>query len=144
MKHTLVFHTANLGRKLQKFVAFKSPLVSLSYSESYALIIIVSEKDVTQAQIAAKLNLDPASVVSLIDQLEEQSLVKRVDSSSDRRKHRVLLTLKGQKIVNQIKRQTFILDAFLTNKLSKKEVQNFHMILNKVNLYLNMWKGGEK
>lgn len=144
MRHTLIFHTSNLGRKIQKFVAFKSPFVSLSYSESYALIIIDSEKNVTQTQIAAKLNLDPASVVSLIDELEKHELVKRENLSSDRRKHTMMLTAKGQQIANQIKKQAFKLDTFLKEKLSTREAQHFNMILDKVNFYLNQWKGGEK
>lgn len=144
MRHTLAFHAANLGRKLQKFANFKSPLASLCYSQSYALIIIASEKNLTQAQIAARLNLDPASVVSLIDELEEDGLVKRRDSSNDRRKHQVILTVKGRKILNQVEEKTRRLDDFLKDKLTKDEIENFNMTLDKVNLYINQWKGGDK
>lgn len=144
MRHTLLFHTANLGRKLQKFISSKSLPLPLAYSQSYALVIIDSEKDVTQTQIAARLNLDPASVVSLIDELEKQDLVKRGRLASDRRKHQISLSIKGQRLINQIKKQTFKFDTFLQERLSPKEMQNFHLTLNKVDLYLNEWKGGEK
>jgi len=144
MRHTLVFHTTNLGRKLQKLFTFRSPLAALSYSESYALVIIDSLKDISQSQIAARLNLDPASVVSLIDELEKQKLVKREELSSDRRKYKILLTPKGGRVVGRIKRQTVKMDAFLKEKLSQREAENFHLTLDKLNLYLNQWKGGDK
>lgn len=78
-KHTLVFHIIGFARKIQKIIGFKAPPLSLSYSEAAALLIITdSKKDINQTEIASRLHLEPASIVSLIDELEKLGLVKRV------------------------------------------------------------------
>ena len=143
-KHTLIFHTIGLARKIQKIIGFKSSPLSLSYSEAAALLIISDlQKDISQIEIASRLHLEPASIVSLIDKLEKLGLVKRVAPDVDRRKYHIVLTPEGEIKAKQIKNKTYELDNFLRKKISKGEIQTFYLVLEKLTAYLDEWKGGE-
>jgi len=51
----------------------------------------------TQIELAQQLGLEGASLVSLIDQLENDGLVKRVQDATDRRAKRIQVTEKGRR-----------------------------------------------
>ncbi len=129
MKHTIVFHTISLAKKIQKNIGFKSPL-SLSYSQASALLVINFQKDISQREIATRLHLEPASVVSLIDELQRLNLVQRQPTRADRRKYKITLTEQGKEKLGQIKSQTNLLENFLRSNLSKKQAQNLLLTLD--------------
>lgn len=144
MKHTIVFHSINFAKRLQKAIGFKAAPLFLSYSEATALLIIDSSKNTIQKEIATKLNLEPASVVNLLDKLEKLNLVKREITKKDRRKHQISLTKEGQKAVRQIQSKALSLDNYLKRHLSVQELQNFTRTLEKLSELISKWKGGEK
>lgn len=154
MKHTIVFHTIDTARKIQKLIDFKDQPISLSYSEASALLIIDSTTELSQKKLSLMLNLEPASIVTLIDQLEKSKLVRRQATNSDRRKYHIVLTLKGKTKVAQIEKKSLLLDNFLSSKLKETPARNLHITLSHINSYLNEWKtsdsekypmeGGEK
>ena len=143
MKHTLVFHIISLARKLQRTIGFKLPPFSLSYSQASALLFIDTYKDINQKEIALKLHLEPASVVTLIDELERLKLVKRQSPNGDRRKHHLVLTQQGKIKVRQIRNRTYKLDSLLANQLTTKEFHTLTATVGKLNAYLVSQKGGE-
>src|SRR3990172_12124575 len=106
MKHTLVFHLIGLSKKLQGAIGLKSPLSPLSYSQAAALLVIDSLSKTSQIDIAKKLHLKPASVVTLIDQLEKFNLAKRNIQAKNRRAYQIELTTTGENAVVNIKKQT--------------------------------------
>ncbi len=140
MKHTLVFHTIDIARKIQKLIDFKAAPISLSYSEASALLIINSTKNLSQKTISLMLNLEPASVVTLIDELENAGLVKRESANGDRRKYQITLTTKGKNKVNLIEKKSLLLNKFLLGKLKHTEAHKFFQTLDQLTSYLNDWK----
>ena len=143
MEHTLIFHSIDVGKRIQKVIDFKCPPLSLSHSQASALLVIDSQREITQKELASKLRLEPATIVTLIDELERLKLVQRV-TNADRRKYNIALTTAGKDKIKQIKAKTNQLDSFLKNKLSKQELANLHSILSKLTIALSEWKGGEK
>ena len=143
MEHTLIFHSIDVAKRIQKVIDFKCPPLSLSHSQASALLVIDSQKEITQKELASKLRLEPATIVTLIDELERLKLVQRV-TNADRRKYNIALTTAGKDKIKQIKAKTNQLDSFLKNKLSKQELANLHSILSKLTIALSEWKGGEK
>src|SRR3989344_1235691 len=141
MKHTFVFHIIGLARKIQKVIGFKSPPLSLSYSEASALLIIDSQENINQRELADKLHLEPASVVTLIDKLEKLNLVKRQSPNGDRRKYNIVLTDDGKRKVKLIKKRINQLEKDLRSRLSEKEVSSFFPTLEKLMTYLDDWQG---
>ena len=143
MRHTLIFHTIGLSKKLQKIVGFRQSSFPLSYTQASALLVINSRKEINQREIAFHLHLEPASVVSLIDELERLKLVKRLSPNGDRRKYHIVLTEKGKMKLKEINNQIYKLDDYLKTKLSSEEIMTFFSTLEKLTAYLDGWKGGE-
>jgi DNA-binding MarR family transcriptional regulator len=58
---------------------------------------------VTQGQLAALLDVSPATVVSMVDHLEQRGLLTRQRDSTDRRVYRLHLTERGESALEQAK-----------------------------------------
>lgn len=132
MKHTLVFHLIGLSKKLQGAIGLKSPLLPLSYSQAAALLVIDSLPKACQTDIAKKLHLRPASIVTMIDQLEKFGLAKRQIQAQNRRAYRIELTSSGKNAVINIKKQTRQIENFIKSKLTGQELESFKSIIEKL------------
>jgi DNA-binding MarR family transcriptional regulator len=69
------------------------------------LSLASSNPGIAQIDIANQLDIDKASVVALIDWLEEQGWVARKRSATDRRRHEISVTDAGQKAYKSLKRE---------------------------------------
>lgn len=144
MKHTLVFHTVKLGKQIQKTLGYKSFPHSLGYSQAQTLILIYSQDQINQKEIAAALRIEPASVVKIIDELEKFKLVKRIKNNGDRRQFQIIITPKGKAEIAGIAQKTQNLEKLLKTSLSEKEALTFMQIAEKITTELeNYSKGGE-
>jgi DNA-binding MarR family transcriptional regulator len=60
------------------------------------LTLIAADPGVTQQQLVDRSMIDPSSMVSILDELEERSLAERRANPNDRRKHALHLTRRGK------------------------------------------------
>jgi len=132
MAHTIVFHLIQASKKLQNQLRLKTGGVNLSVSEASTLLVIDSQKDTCQIDIALKLHLKPASIVSLIDELEKLKLVTRQTTKGDRRRYRIMLTEKGKAQVKKIKAQTNSMEKYIRGVLTPNESKVFYSALDKL------------
>lgn len=130
--HTLVFHIIRLAKKIQELNTFKFIPKPLSYSQTAALLVIYSQKNVSQAEIARKLHLRPASVVALIDELEKFKLVRRETTSNNRRQYQLVLTQTGKAQAEQVKVETLKFEKFLRSRLTPEEIKNLFSTIEKL------------
>lgn len=140
MKHTIVFHTINLAKKMRRAIGINLQNPSFSYSQSSALLAIDSQKEISQQEIASRLHLRPATVVSLIDELERLKLAERNPISTDRRKYNIVLTAKGRINAQKIRRETSYLENFIREKLAKKEADKFFAMVEAISNYVDQWQ----
>lgn len=141
MKHTIVFHTINLAKRMRKAIGLKLDNPPFSYSQSSALLAIDSQKEISQREIATRLHLQPASVVSLIDELERLKLVLRKPTSFDRRKYNITLTPEGKTLAHKIRREASQLENFLREKLGANEAEKFFSAIERISSYIDEWQG---
>lgn len=145
--HTLVFHLLGVSRKLQKALGHTSHPIPLT--QARALLVIESQNEISQQEIAQKLQLEPASIVTLIDELEKQKLVKRTTPLNNRRKYHIELTKEGKEIARLTKKQASELEKFIGNKLKAHNKTALFNFLSDLNEILDKWqsikklKGGE-
>lgn len=130
MHHTLVFHTINISRKLQKAVSYKSNSLSLSYTEISALIICESQIQVSQMELAQMLQIEPPSVVTMIDKLENQKLVKRKPIIGNRRKYQIVLTALGKTKIENLESHASKIESQIRSSLGAKKTKEFLEIIN--------------
>lgn len=89
--------TLNDLAKLYQFRSLDDRLYgALTVSQSYCLRILFFQGARTMGELAANLDVRLSTMTGVIDQLEEQDFVKRVDHPNDRRSLRVELTAKGR------------------------------------------------
>jgi MarR family transcriptional regulator, lower aerobic nicotinate degradation pathway regulator len=65
------------------------------------LLGILRDRSPTIMELARFLQLDKSSVTGLVDRAQERGLVRRVDSTVDRRSVQVTLTAAGRELVNR-------------------------------------------
>lgn len=139
MKHTLVFHLLEVSKKLQKVLGLKSQHLALSTSQARAILVISSKAQTSQQDIAHKLQLEPASIVTLIDELEKLKLAKRSVAINNRRKYELVLTEKGKTYAQIIKKHTNDIDKLIHSVIGDKESVKFFQTIEKLNKVLNNW-----
>lgn len=82
---------------LYQFRSSNAPLYgTLTVSQSYCLRILYFGKPSTMSELAGRLHVRLSTITGVIDQLEEKSLVERVEHPEDRRSLLVKLTPKGR------------------------------------------------
>jgi DNA-binding MarR family transcriptional regulator len=77
--------------------------LDLTQKQTGTLWLINGNPGVSQVAIAAALGMDRATMMAIIDRLEERNLVVRKRSSTDRRRQELYLTPVGQSMLKKVK-----------------------------------------
>jgi DNA-binding MarR family transcriptional regulator len=75
--------------------------LGLTYPQYLAMLVLWETDDVAVKDMAARLNLDPATVTPLLKRLEAQGLVERVRGTDDERLVYIRLTGAGKALKRQ-------------------------------------------
>ncbi|MDP9835432.1 MarR family transcriptional regulator for hemolysin [Neorhizobium huautlense] len=86
----------------------------LTYPRARALWRLAEKPDMAQAELAFELELEQATMVRLLDRMEEHGLIERRPSPNDRRVKLIALTPHGEEqatmvrsIANQMRQEVF-------------------------------------
>lgn len=139
MRHTLTFHLLGVSRKLQKAIGYKSERIPLSFSQARALMVVDMHPEISQIEISQKMQLEPASIVTLIDELERLNLAKRQILENNRRKYKIELTDIGKNYVKDIKKHAHELENFILKHLKANEADSLLAGIDKLNQILDTW-----
>jgi len=71
-------------------------------TQDLAIYHIAQQKELNQKDLVSKLNITPASVSSIVSQMESRGLLVRVQDEKDGRKFILSLTEKGQNLVSHV------------------------------------------
>lgn len=106
----------------------------LTYSQFGVLEVLLHLGPMNQKDIAAKLLSSNSNLVTVIDNLEKNGLVKRERSDKDRRNFIVNLTDRGKKFISEFfpKHLKIITDRF--NVLTDREIETLGKLCKKVGL----------
>ena len=98
-------------------------------AEFGALVLTEQNPGIAQFQIAAALDIDKASVVAVVDRLEELGWVLRRRSSHDRRRYGLYLTPEGARQVLVLRGQAEKAEAFTGDVYSADEMKQLLALL---------------
>lgn len=99
----------------------------------YAVIVIDKyEGNLSQTTLGDELYLDKASVVRMLDYLEEAGCITRDQNPSDRRAHILTLTDKARKMIPEIKTAIKDSNGICMKKFKEKSIAEFEVGLNQV------------
>lgn len=104
-------------------------LTSVQYAAMHAL---KSNPGIEQAQVAALIAYDRATIGGVIDRLEQKGYVSRVISSRDRRAREVRLTRRGQHAFTRINPVVEALQVEILAGLTERERVQFQKLARKV------------
>ncbi len=96
---------------------------ALTQKQFATLILIRANPAVSQADIAALLGTDRATMMALIDRLEERELVERRRSDTDRRRQELHLTATGKIFLQKCDRLLAEHEARFTSRFTEKELK---------------------
>lgn len=122
--------------KLYYGVLSKS-LEDLDIERYFSILYFLDQNNgCSQQCICNNLAIDKTAMVKVIDYLIKADYIKREVNPEDRREHFIVLTKKGQKRTEEIVNSFNAIDNEMFSGVSKKEVDTFNKILDKVSANL--------
>lgn len=122
--------------KLYYGVLSKS-LEELDIERYFSILYFLDQNNgCSQQCICNNLAIDKTAMVKVIDYLIKADYIKREVNPEDRREHFIVLTKKGQKRTQEIVSSFNAIDKEMFSDVSKKDVDTFNKILDKVSANL--------
>jgi len=107
--------------------------VALSIEQHAVLHILKKRKsDVILKEMADAMDKDKSSILRIIDVLEEKELVRRAVDSKDRRKKYLLVTKKGERVIDKFTKIEVELRTELKEGLTKEEMKTFYKVVSHI------------
>jgi len=127
----------HLIRRLQQvsFHIFQQQMEEAGYNltpvQFATMQALKSKPGIDQAQVAAMIAYDRATIGGVIDRLEQKNYVSRVVSRRDRRAREVSLTDEGLQILNKVYPVVEALQKDILDKLSDAEREQLLALMKK-------------
>jgi DNA-binding MarR family transcriptional regulator len=101
-------------------------------SQDLTIYHLAQNKRLNQKDLANKLNITPASVSVIVNQMESEGLLTRIPDEKDGRKFNLLLTEKGQSLVSKVRNSWLTIQDKITNGFTGSEKATLLRLLQKV------------
>jgi DNA-binding MarR family transcriptional regulator len=96
VRREILFQLIDLARALRTLIDQRAREHGMTRAQWAVLARLERQEGMTQAEMAESLEIQPISLMRLIDRLCEQKLVERCPHESDRRANRLYLTARGR------------------------------------------------
>jgi MarR family transcriptional regulator for hemolysin len=98
----ILFQLGDVARAMRTFIDQCARRHGMTRAQWAVLLRLDRREGMTQAEMAESLEIQPISLVRLVDRLCEQKLVERRPHPSDRRANRLYLTPKGRTTLERL------------------------------------------
>lgn len=102
VKREILFQLTDVARSMRTYIDQRAGQHGTTRSQWAVLVRLDRQEGMTQAEMAEVLEIQPISLVRLIDRLCDQRLVERRPHPHDRRANRLYLTDKGRAMIVQL------------------------------------------
>jgi MarR family transcriptional regulator for hemolysin len=102
LKRQLVAQLVESSRLLRNYIDHRSKERGTTRAQWIVLFRLRQNEGLSQVDLADVLELQPISLVRLLDRLVERGLLERQHDPKDRRANRLFLTAKGRKLVDDL------------------------------------------
>ena len=99
--------------------------LDLTQKQTGVLWLIDANPAVSQIALANELGMDRASMMAIVDRLEERGLIVRKRSAEDGRRQELYVTAKGRKVLAQAKTAIHEHEKWISAKFTKAELAAF-------------------
>jgi len=114
LKRQLVAQLVESSRLLRNYIDHRAKERGTTRAQWIVLFRLRQNEGLSQVDLADVLELQPISLVRLLDRLVEHGLLERRHDPKDRRANRLFLTAKGRRLVDELDslRDTIATDVF--------------------------------
>lgn len=100
-------------------------------SEQVGLLHALSQQpeEVIQKDMADVMGKDKSAILRLVDSLEEKELVRRVADKNDRRKNYLMVTKKGERVLEHYMKMVCELMEELQQGIAPAEMETFYKVV---------------
>ena len=114
LKRQLVAQLVESSRLLRNYIDHRAKERGTTRAQWIVLFRLRQNEGLSQVDLADVLELQPISLVRLLDRLVEHGLLERRHDPKDRRANRLFLTAKGKKLVDDLDslRDAIAIDMF--------------------------------
>jgi len=102
LKRELVAQLIESSRLLRNYIDHRAKERGTTRAQWIVLFRLRKQEGLSQVDLAEVLELQPISLVRLLDRLVEQGLLERRHDPKDRRANRLHLTAKGRQLVDDL------------------------------------------
>src|SRR4051794_35041012 len=102
LKRQLIAQLVESSRLLRNYIDHRAKGRGTTRAQWIVLFRLRQHEGLSQVDLADVLELQPISLVRLLDRLVEHGLLERRHDPKDRRANRLFLTAKGKKLVNDL------------------------------------------
>jgi DNA-binding MarR family transcriptional regulator len=114
------------GRKFSKATGF----TTIQYS---VFALIATNQGTSQVAVGKALGMDKPSIMTILNRLEQDGLIKRSISLDDKRTNALLLTAHGKKIYASLEKKVTRYDDLYKKKISNEKLEQLMVILSELN-----------
>jgi DNA-binding MarR family transcriptional regulator len=135
-----------LWRASHERTAVALEAVDMTPAQFGVLNLLGAREGAIQQEIGAAMGIDPSTMVSLIDDLEQKGLAKRRPHPSDRRAREVSITPKGRRLLERGKTKALEVENELLRGLTAAERRQLLKLLRRALSEAppqTLWSGAE-
>ncbi len=120
----------------RKLISFQKETLNISLSPAQIIIIKYldenSDKEIYQSDIQKHFPMRKSTLSGVLDTMEKNDLIKRIDSSKDARSKKVILTNKSLEINNKIKNNFNKFEKLISKDIDNDDLKIFYKVLNQI------------
>ena len=123
-------------RALRRAIEKRVARTGVYRSQHQMLMNLGRNPDCSQNELAARLDITPASVTTTIKKLERGGYITRIVCEEDNRVNRIRVTEKGQEIITQSIAIFDEVEAQALRGFSKEEIEQFEGFVKRISINL--------
>jgi DNA-binding MarR family transcriptional regulator len=99
-------------------------------SEQYAILKLISEKELTPTDISNIVKKDRAAITRFINTLEKKGLIEK--KTINKRSYKILVTKKGKELIKEIDKKAIFFRKEIEKEIPKEKIDYLFEILGKI------------
>lgn len=124
-----IFRISKIGQAATRAAETALTAHKLRPREFSALITVNELASASQSQVADQIGVDRSDMVTIVDKLEREGLIKRAPDPIDRRRHLVLVTASGRALLTKALKDLENADREFTASLAAGDATKLTAIL---------------
>ncbi|MFK7757780.1 MAG: MarR family winged helix-turn-helix transcriptional regulator [Flavobacteriales bacterium] len=135
-ENTVDFHIRWAWAKIARYYNVAASPFGGSMSIGYVLLN-VDKEGTPSTKLGPKMGMESRSLTRILNNLEKEGLLTRIQDEADKRKMNVFLTEKGIQMREESKKVVLNFNLMMEEALGKKELEQFLQTMEKLNKHID-------